>query len=324
MMRWTNVWVAALAAAMAAACGGSSGSGGSAGSGGAGGAGGSAGGDGGVTCAPGHADTDFATGYAKAACDNMATCCSSGGMSFDAAGCVASVESAIQTFVDQAVCGGSTYVAGNAQACFDAVAAYAKTCTGDPVLYHVANAACNRAFQGPHQPGEPCTSSLDCAQPTTGDATCLTWSDSGSDGGMTSGVECQSRPIAKVGEACGNFGHDPVEPRCDEAAGEYCVAGTCKPSVAVGGACTYQDHCMDGAVCSGGVCTQGAPVGSACGANAPCVAEAHCDNSGTCVGEAKIGDPCTSSLDCATATCGGGRCMPQNTIVSFFGKTSCY
>ncbi len=333
--RWAYVAMALGLGFAVGACGGSgdgtsNGSGGGSGSAGAagGGGGGASGADGGVTCTPDVKAPEFAAGYADAVCNGVASCCTSGGMSFDVPACVSQVKAAVQSFVDAAVCRGSKYVAAEGQHCFDALSAYSKSCLGDAALYHAANQACDRAFDGPGQPGDPCETTLDCAQPAHGYATCLRWSSTGSDGGMASGVLCQSHPTAQPGEACAS-GHDPVEPTCDESAGVYCNGGatdTCEAAKAQGSPCVSGDRCASGTECSGGTCSpiQFVPLGDACTGASHCAPHTHCDStSATCVAYAAIGEACASLLDCETGNCKAGKCVPSNSFTAFFGAGTC-
>ncbi len=257
--------------------------------------------------------------FAHAVCDGAASCCTSSGFTFNATSCVATATATVQQYVSAAACGGSTYDATAAAKCFSALQAYSSGCENDPDLMRAATAACNVAFKGAKQPGEPCTSALDCAQPAQGTATCLHWSE-----GNASGVECQSHPVAHAGDACAIFGHDPVAPTCD--AGLFCdqTSNTCTVQKAVGAPCTQQHECVDTAVCVGGNCVTIAAVGDPCTDPAECPARASCDpTSSTCVAMGLAGDVCATNPDCASLSCPSGKCAPANAIAAAFGGTSC-
>ncbi len=263
------------------------------------GCGGGGGGDDG-----GGATTD-SSAFAAAYCALLAPCCAAAGLPVtDQQGC-------------KLVFGSVPVADASAvQPCLDAYREQAKSpdfCG----LQLPQPEACKRAFpqQGPNkgaqQPGQPCKSISDCAGSAMGLVTC----DS----------VCQVMTHAASGAACsasvdGTFvisngsASGASAAACYREDGVTCEDAVCKQISAVGGPCSGDSTCADGAYCAKGTCAARLPPGSSC-ADTPsaCDAASYCDrpSNGTCKPLQAEGAACETNSQCTTGYCYPDRCAKR-------------
>ena len=75
------------------------------------------------------------------------------------------------------------------------------------------------------------------------------------------------------------------------------VCGTCGSHSAVGGACSVDDDCVDGAHCVGSACVAYGQQGAACSTATPCRPDLGCIG-GSCTTPSPAGTTCTDSSEC--------------------------
>lgn len=268
--------------------------------------------DGGGTSAAPVAKEKFPAELARAVCDNIGSCCQQAGYVHDAAKCAALLEGMYKNMTTGAV----QYDPQKGGDCVAHAASMVKACGGAP-----NPGPCENVVVGTVAAGGKCTSSAECIAPAGGDADCNdgvcvqeprgklgdgcsstctedgnTTSCSGGMGGASSGnascftndgLVCRADgkcgAAAKVGETC-SYDDCVASAYCDMSA-EKCVA-----RVALGGTCTGEGQCADGAYCGGG----------------------------TCVAEKATGAACADWVECASHECDDGKCGSD-----FVFKTMC-
>lgn len=250
--------------------------------------------DGGGTNATPIAKEQFAGELARAVCNNIGSCCQQAGYPHDPTQCAALLEGMYKNMTAGAV----QYDPQKGGECVAYAASMVKACSDAP-----DPGPCENVAVGTVPAGGKCTSSAECIAPAGGDAGCNdgvcvqqprgklgdgcsstctedgnTTSCSGGMGGASSGnASCFTNDglvcrddgkcgaAAKVGETC-SYDDCVASAYCDMSA-EKCVA-----RVAVGGACTGEGQCADGAYCDGAKCATEKPQG------APCVESNECES----------------------------------------------
>lgn len=161
--------------------------------------------------------------------------------------------------------------------------------------------ACQGILRGARAAGEPCRSSLECADGLRCRGV-----------GPTEAGRCA--PPGAIGEPCGGR-VDPLatmarqldvaeaHPECKDTCGRH----RCEPVRALGAACERSGQCGRDARCEDGACVAGAsiPPGGRC-SGAGCAAGTRC-LAGTCTAPRPAGEPCAADLECMGG-CVGGRC----------------
>ncbi len=246
----------------------------------------------------------FAKSYAQTVCEGAAGCCKGDGLTFDVATCVDELTSA---FKAAAQC--VTVDEQAADRCIAALGPLASECSPPSNLIDLDRAGCAGAIRGTVPPGGVCRTTLDCAPPSDGFATCLE---------RDGDTRCVTvHQVKQEGGAC-----DPLsEPEawdCDPYEGLYCNPETarCETIGLPGGACaeTYSStmSCVAGTDCRLGVCEPLGKPGDACGAvEVPC--EGRCDETtSTCVSLRAPGESCVADEECGRgAACSSGVCVPK-------------
>ena len=261
--------------------------------------------------APFVTDPAFAKAWAHGVCDHYDRCCTAIGKTEDHAACEAAVEKWVALYADAAMARGSVVDPTKLADCAAALDAADDECTdasvrSDATLWRV-EAACYSAMIGTKKVGESCNSALDCI-PTPGtNTTCLT--HSGPSGTTVS--LCQQRILAELGDPCTFISDDPVVHVCNPSKELACSAGRCVKKPAAGEACftAIYPQCDLADRCIGTTCSTRLDVGVPCAVDGDCKAGLRCDATKMCAPLAEIGEPCSTSTECASQTCTGGRCQ---------------
>ena len=273
--------------------------------------------------APAH-DDKFASACAHAICDGFDACCTAAGKTEDHDACVATVGAFFASRIDEAEARGAVVDWAKMPACLDAMRASALACADASLDGYVAiwkfNAACSGAVQGPVAPGGTCRSGFDCQQIPGAQTQC---------DAAPGGAVCQRQFAVGLGERCDGFASGAPELHtCDpklelvcESASHTCVARPkagekCLTSYIPG--CDAADRCL-----KDGTCGPRLGVGAACTRAEDCAPGTGCDATKHCLALAKLGEPCATSDECASAACVGGRCSSHSPSTSFGAMTSC-
>jgi len=270
---------------------------------------------GGTNAAPVPVD-QFVSRYVSAVCDNIGGCCQQAGLAYDAQGCTTLGTNEVSSEFDPNQ-PGVTYDANAAGACIAALKKAASTCSG----FDVETAtACKGIFKGSLQAGETCTSSVQCAAPSNGDAHCDVPLDA------PSGT-CVVNTRGKSGDACGATctEHQDGSSDCSGSSsssgtaicytndGLYCDQ-TCKPVIALGQPCEI-DGCALGAYCATGVCTAYPTAGQACADGYLCADGLFCDGSAC---QTQLANAQLYETDdwCQSGYCSNGACAADSIVSS--------
>lgn len=152
---------------------------------------------------------------------------------------------------------------------------------------------CAAIWRGEAQQGEACGLGLESFVCAEGNACAIT-------------LPCgDCREISGVGGPCGDGLH-----LCDDA--HHCVDGLCAASPALGEPCggdLTNDCASNGIWCVDGICQAVGYVGigQSCSGILRCPYFASCTD-GVCVEQSALGDPCTTSGQCASGFCADGIC----------------
>ncbi|MBI3206860.1 MAG: hypothetical protein HYZ29_35315 [Myxococcales bacterium] len=258
--------------------------------------------DGGGSSATPVAKEDFPAELARAVCNNIGSCCQQAGYVHDAAKCATLLEGMYGKMTTGAV----QYDAQKGGECVAYAVTVVQKCGAD-----AEPGPCGSVTTGTIPAGGKCQSSAECIAPSGGDADCNdgvcvqqprgkagdgcsgTCTEDGNttmcSGGMggtsggsaicytNDGLVCRQDgkcgAAAKVGEPC-SYDDCVTDAYCDMSA-EKCVA-----RVAVGGSCTGDDQCADGAYCAGSKCVDEKPQGATCAEYSEC--ESHECEDGKC------------------------------------------
>jgi hypothetical protein len=277
----------------------------------------------------GPTPSTFASQFAHAACDNLAPCCKTNGIAYDANNCLVAVEGSVQeSAVNTALAAGAIYDPKAASACIAAIAASAQQCndalTNETASYEIGN-PCDVIFVGTKAPGEACNSNYDCAAPPAGDSViCLPAGPVGEDGGAGGNV-CVLETPGTLGAPCANGASAAATIAVCSTPGLWCgESGTCEAQVSAGAPCTTLEACVSGLYCLNEVCSPRIAGGSPCvygqdicvdgyecsAASSTCApllpVGASCSSGGsTCAGECDSEGKCTSSSLASPGICGG-------------------
>jgi hypothetical protein len=258
---------------------------------------------------------DLPKRVADLVCDSTAGCCRSGGFPIDVAACKAGYTAELQAGLADNLERGVRY---DATAAGDCLAAAASNIVCGEVN-EAATPACKRIFVGTAAPGQPCTSSRECA-PVAG-RTVRCGSDDGLSPEVCTANSNDTTPHGKSGEACTStcsddnscdFASTPVplpgpggvpEPQpapvaCYLTDGLFCNSGHCAPLLAVGEACLDYEACRGTAFCNfnTGLCTAPQPNGSPCDSSRDC-------QSNNCANDGPVADPASGANGvCVSAT----------------------
>jgi hypothetical protein len=268
---------------------------------------------------------------ADAYCDMWGPCCESQGIPVNQASCRNTWEQLIRSMIDEADPANYDYDATAAGSCLAAVRqSGASACDSFTSPGSGAEIACDSAFRGKLPPGEPCTSSIECAADPGDEASCeqgqdCTQNPDGTTDCTQSQGTCTVDHRASAGEDCywtctdhedgstlcfGSGGDEPaVRGRCFMNDGLYCSsAGTCAAQVGAGEACQTDDGCEGGLVCSfdTGLCEPEATEGQPC-FSSDCADGLYCAD-GTCAPQLQAGSPCTDFDACLNGSCSSGTC----------------
>lgn len=259
---------------------------------------------------------DLPSAYASAVCDTIAPCCSSLSITFDPSTCRSAIISTVQASINQVNPANYTYDANAAGACLVSVRTALASCQspGHPGV-------CDAAFQGHLAEGATCTSSIECAAPIDGTASC-------------SGGVCVVRRRGKVGDPCFWSCHEegtitscsgtgvnelPGQSRCFDNDGLYCSdAGTCTQQKQDGVACSGDEECTSGRCdFTSGLCAPKGTEGQACTFDSDCIDTLYCaDSTSMCAQKKAANAPCTFDTECQSNSCTGTQCAAQVTGTS--------
>jgi len=250
---------------------------------------------------------DFLTQWFKAQCSAMASCCDAAGLGYNPAACTDDSLSYVVKFVPS----DATLNKDRIDACLGAVSGLYSQCTpktsynfdwhAEEELFHL----CAGVIEGKAQPGEACSTILDCAATADGMTDCL-------DG------HCQWILLAKEGEPCEFMSDAPITHECSMPDGFYCGEDdTCKPIGQPGEPCSSSMYpsCYEG-VCPSATSTCSAVLGlgDSCGSSdLQCTWDLRCSNATKkCVTAGTAGEACAEDVDCLSLTCIAGRCSPKH------------
>jgi hypothetical protein len=266
----------------------------------------------GSTSEPGGADPvpqeQFVTKFVDAVCDNIGSCCAAEGYAYDAEKCKAVAKSQYDAVFEPSP--NVVYDAARGGSCIQAVKQAASSCGA---LDLDGSAACQGVYVGQLPAGAACESSMECAAPAGGDATC----DGQGSGKGTCVVEKRGvegdgcyATCTEAGSAidCGSSGGDPSSASCYTNDGLYCSSAfVCEKLAALGAACA-SGGCVDGAYCDAGTCKHLPEAGAPCAVGNECAEGAYCDASSTCVAAKQPGEACVDFDECAEGHCYQGVC----------------
>lgn len=151
--------------------------------------------------------------------------------------------------------------------------------------------ACGRALAGVGQPGDPCSSNLDCAFPAGAvNAGCLT---------VSGKSFCFVDLPAEEGKTCRVDA--PTRHACLDSDEFSCSGnGVCKRRAPVSKACVVTADCTRDAYCQTGRCVPRHQAGESCKLTDECAPGAHCA-AGQCAPRKKAGEPCSKWEECETS-----------------------
>jgi hypothetical protein len=259
------------------------------------------------------AKNDFAEQYAAAICDELAPCCASAALAYDAAGCRRHVTEALAPKLSDPAL---VYDPAAAAACVLAAEDGSRSCFEEGAYAYVA--ACARVLTGTLVEGAACTAASQCAVPLRGGhAAC----DAGKCVVVKAGYE--GDPCAftctKVGggERCWSTtaSVSPDAPICFTGTGLFCLDGRCAPLARIGDPCT-SGGCLDGAFCGpDGRCAPRGAVGAACASDDACAIATYCRDQ-ACAELERDGASCTSGNACKSGHCAAGLCGASTSITA--------
>lgn len=238
--------------------------------------------------AEGGSSTDAAP-PPESVCDELATaicskatsaCCTSHAASYDETACRDAELTYCSTERDWVLLGRLTYDASQLAACKAAWTKAVSSCSLGWIEWAKVYAPCAQLFNGVKASGDTCKYDIECHSPPLGRAYC-----------DTSLKKCRTYDFVGVGKGCNFTGKDIHY--CDE--GLYCdttsTTPTCTKEHALGAACDGASDisCGYGKVCKDLKCAVGLPPGS----------------------------PCDEAvLECASWTCTGGKCAPNDVVLA--------
>lgn len=250
----------------------------------------------------------FVTTFVNAVCDNIGACCDKEGYAYDQTKCKAVASTQYGTLFKQ-----SPNVEYDPQSAGNCIEAVKQAAAGCSTLDIDGGQACLNVYRGKLPEGAECNSSIECAAPPVGDASCE---------GELQGVpgHCVVDKRGAAGDACyatctqdgsstgcGSSGGDPKSASCYTNDGLYCNAAyVCEKLAALGAAC-QNDGCVSGAYCDSGTCALLPVAGESCGNGYSCAPGAYCQG-GSCMPTKSAGEACTSYDECGKADCQDGVC----------------
>lgn len=236
---------------------------------------------------------------AKTFCGSLGACCRAEGVPLVEGGCTSTLEQGYDGLVELARRGKVVFDADEAKNCIESVRdSLLEDCT-----IHKLD-ACDAAFVGTVDPGEPCTTAVECRSPTRGDLWCI----------GEAVKTCSIRPRGEHGDACARTCFNP--PRLYPGLQPLPLPGTTEARVSclfVGRDLSNPTGCYrdEGLYCSPETfaCQRLLPLGASCTEGA-CEVGLWCD--GTCRKPLPLGapcpfittsDPCEGALECLSGTC---------------------
>jgi hypothetical protein len=275
----------------------------------------------------------FADNQVDAYCDSIEPCCASAGFPYDADACRRAgilrtrplVESNVMTPGVQydADAAGQCIAETRTQACPFSAGAHAS--------------ACDRVFVGQKQPGEECSTMIQCARPSTGwvvcaadpNFVCTFFADLTAAPRATNGetciTTCEERTTnGETSKSC-TFSKTSVGSACYRNDGLNCLGGTCKPRAMLGESCLATWDCVSGAYCERDLILDAATCTPLVGSGGDCSRGRSCENSTYCDGRTcrpvKVtGESCRSDYECSAAPCDLGTCAgPAPVLASACG-----
>lgn len=266
---------------------------------------------------------DYWEGAAGALCERAVPCCEDLEMSVTHDECVqlfAQYFNAELAFADPAK---FDYDAKRGGECIQATrrANGQAGCDFDAPVEDESAEACERIFVGKVEPGDRCNSSFECAATAGQNAFCEPEGDGSG--------RCVAGYRAGAGDDCvwscvegsdgtitcypyGNVRESSVRGECYASDGLYCADGTCRATVAIGGACSSSEACEQGGFCAGDECARRGDAGAVCGSDTECQEGLFCQSE-ECVPLADDGEPCVYSYECDSDWCKDGECQPNTT-----------
>jgi hypothetical protein len=255
----------------------------------------------------------FVTTFVNAVCDNIGDCCGQSGYAYDAAKCKSVASTQYGTLFKQSP--NVVYDAEKAGSCIEAVKQAAAGCS---TLDVDGSQACMNVYKGQLPAGAECNSSMECAAPAGGDASC-----EGEQQGVPGHCVVDARGMAGEGchatctedgssTSCGSSGGDPSSATCYTNDGLFCNAAyVCEKLAAVGAAC-QSGGCVQGAFCDSGTCAPLPVSGESCGNGSECAKGTYCSSAMTCTATKSAGDSCASYDECGGASCEEGVCQTES------------
>lgn len=218
-------------------------------------------------------------------CNLRKSCCTSSGIGYDEAGCLAEFKADCQQDVAAAKAGTETFDGTKVDAClaaFEPILTACRISMADLEDYIPAVKSCT-VFVGQKDLGAACTRDNEC-KPSADPDTFVSCNDQG---------KCAE--VRYVGEGAACSFEDGNSAICKD--GLYCAftslnppEGTCKKATSKGATCTViSGECGFGYICDPG--------------------------SKTCVDAKGEGQSCTTGLECSSLNCAGGSCAAPDPVV---------
>ncbi len=153
---------------------------------------------GGTSSAP-VTESQFASRFASAVCDNIGGCCKSAGYNYDPAACKSALDTQFsQLFASKSL----VYDAQAAGSCLDAATGAMSSCNG---LDAATTQTCQKVFTGTVAEGQPCQSDMECAPVAGAEVYCENFTGPASGAGGQSGSSqgtCVVHRRGKSGDGC--------------------------------------------------------------------------------------------------------------------------
>lgn len=219
-----------------------------------------------------------------------AACCATHPAASPAQECARNVTAALKL-------GGVSLAEADLDRCVHASERAFEGCGWVSPLSPAAPAECQAIFHGVFQVGQPCRSTLECAEglhcagvgPTDPGACAPAGGD---------GAAC-SRSVDALAAYARQDAIEAKHPACNG----FCRMGRCQAFVAPGGACLSNVECRAGSQCVGRTCQPGSAAakrGEACGGDRACEGALVC-RGGSCAPRGGEGEECAMPWDCAGA-----------------------
>jgi hypothetical protein len=264
----------------------------------------------------------FAEAKVDAYCASIEPCCASAGFPYDPDACRRALILRTRPLVESNVSTpGVHYDPDAAGECLASTRTQACPFSAGPRA-----SACDHVFIGQRQPGEACSSAIQCAQSSTGYVACAA---AATHFVCTFFPDVSAAPRANEGESCittceeqtidgttrksCTFTETSTGSACYRDDGLHCFEGTCKPLSTLGEPCLETWHCVSRAYCERdlkldtGTCTRLVGSGGDCSRARSCDGSTYCDGR-TCRPLKVTGESCQFHHECSATPCDLGTC----------------